>query len=499
MKKQLPLLIILVLAVVFISACTKIVATDIGGDILPPIDGVVTKEMYLDVTTKNSTDTTVKVGIGTPNALGYISNDPLFGKTTASINVELKPSTFPVTFPVSKDSLFIDSVVLVMGYTGAWGDTLSHLRLHVYEVQNTDPGVDFLRADTVYSTNYNLQRGRELTENNVAADIDITKLNDVDSLFRYNDIISNQVRIKLGNFYGEELLKNYDTSSTGAYHNDSLFQRFFKGYQIVPEQTGNALLRMNLLDTNTQLAIYYRYTYRDSLNGKQDTTVRYWGTNNYNCGTSNYVIRDRSGTPIPSYIPPNTNTNDSLLFIDVNPGIYTKVAINGLDTLSNKIIHRAELVMEQVPGDPASDALFTVPNLFLTPYSTDSMRRFALPYDVTTYSGTVTNQISYGCFPNKKIDPATQQTISFYTFDISRYVQGIITRHENIYPLILYAPSNDYIYPTENALYQVYTGSASSSGAPFPLNAPAMGRIRLGGGSSVNHKMQLHIVYSNIK
>ena len=36
----------------------------------------------------------------------------------------------------------------------------------------------------------------------------------------------------------------------------------FKGYQIVPEATGNALLRINLLDTNTKLAIYFKYTER---------------------------------------------------------------------------------------------------------------------------------------------------------------------------------------------------------------------------------------------
>jgi hypothetical protein len=452
----------------------------------------------LDVTTKNAKDTIVKVGIGTPMALGYV-NDPLFGKTKASINVELKPSSFPVTFPVGKDSLFIDSVVLVVGYTGAWGDTISHLGLRVFEVQNTDQAADLLRADTAYATNYYLQKGRELTENYVPADVDITKLNDVDSLYRYNDIISNQVRIRLNKSYGDELLKNYDTSANGAYHSDSLFQRFFKGYQIVPETAGNALLRMNLLDTNTQLAIYYRYTYRDSANNKQDTTVRYFGTNNYSCGSSNYVTRDRSGTAIPSYIPTNGNVNDSLLFIDANPGIYTKIAIDSLATLSNRIIHRAELVMEQVPGDPVSDALFTSPNLFLTPYSSDSMRRFALPHDVVISSGTVANQLLYGCVPNKKIDPVTQQTISFYTFDISLYVQGIITRHEKSYPLILYAPSNDYIYPTETSIYQVYTGTVSSAGTYVPLNAPAIGRVRLGGGNSVNHKMRLHIVYSDIK
>jgi len=42
-KKLFPLLTILVFFIVFITACTKIVTTDIGGELLPPIDGVNTK------------------------------------------------------------------------------------------------------------------------------------------------------------------------------------------------------------------------------------------------------------------------------------------------------------------------------------------------------------------------------------------------------------------------------------------------------------------------
>lgn len=502
MKKLFPLLFILVFTIVFITACTKIITTDIGGDLIPPIDGVNTKEMFLKVVSKNWKDTIVKVGIGTPNTLGVV-NDPLFGKTEASINVELKPNAFPVTFPVGKDSLFIDSVVMVLSYSGAWGDTSKHLGLRVYEIQSPepDPNTDILRSDTTYATDYTKPlRGNELTENYVAADIDITKLNDVDTIRRFNDVTTSQIRIRLNKSYGEKLLKNFDTTASGAYHNDSLFERTFKGYQIVPSESnaGNALLRINLLDTaKTKLAIYYNYIKRDTAGGLRDTAVRYFTTNSstsIGTGSSNYIKRERS-TEIQNFIPTNINVNDSLLYIDANPGIYTRILIDSLPLLTNRIIHRAELVMEQVPGDPINDGYFTVPNLFLTPYNTDSMRRFALPYDVVTSGGAVVNQLTYGCIPVKKIDPITQQTIYAYAFDITRYAQGVITRHEEAFPLILYAPSNDFIYATKTSLYNnIYTGSSSG-----PLNAPAIGRVRLGGGNNTHHKMRLRIVYSDIK
>jgi hypothetical protein len=491
-KKQFPLLTILVLAIVFIAACTKIVNTDIGGDLIPPIDGVNTKEMFLDVVTKNVKDTVVKVGIGTPNALGFVT-DPLFGKTEAAINVELKPTSFPV-YPVAGDDIKVDSVVLVLGYNGVWGDSTQHVGLKVYEVKNTDPAKDVLDQDTTYATDYVVERGDDLTENFAVSDIDITKLND--SIYPFEEAAINQLRVRLDKNYGTELLTGYDTTATGAYHSDSLFERFFKGYQIVP-QYGNALLRINLLDTNTKLAIYYNFHVKDSATAKRDTAVRYFRTSayTYRTGSSNYITRERSGTDIPKFIPDNNTTkNDSLLFVDANPGIFTRITIDSLSTLSNRIIHRAEIIMEQVPGDALKDALFTPPNLFLTPVTADSTPRFALPYDVIISNGTIVNQATFGCVPYKKTDPFTQQTIYYYTFDITRYAQNIISRKDSSYPLVLYAPSNDYVYTTESSIYVAYTGTSAG-----PLNVPAIGRVRLGGGNHSSHKMRLHIVYSDIK
>ena len=186
------------------------------------------------------------------------------------------------------------------------------------------------------------------------------------------------------------------------------------------------------------------------------------------------------------------------MFLDANPGIYAKVITDSLAFLSNMVIHRAELVVEQVPDDRpnSADNLFTPPNLFLTPYSTDSMRRFALPHDVIISGGVFSNPTSFGCFPSKKVDPITHQTYYVYNFDMSLYVQGIVTKHEKVYPLILYAPSNDYILPTETSPYYAYVYTGSTSG---PLNAPAIGRVRVGGGTNTTHKMRIHIVYSDIK
>ncbi len=482
-SKQSALFLLLLISL--FTACTKIISTDIGGGLIPPIDGVITKEMFLNVNSKNIADTFAKVATSDIHALGYV-NDPLLGKTTASINFQLKP-TFPFTYPVKKDSLFLDSVVLILSYKGSWGDTSKPLALKVFEMPADEPESS-IKPDSIYQTNYYIpSTGLELTQNNISHNVDVRTLND-----------TSHLRIRLNSTYGEQLLKDYDTAgATGAYKSDSLFSIYFrsKGYQIIPQQTGNSIMKVSLTDTATKLAIYFRYTQRDSA-GSMDTTVRYFSCTSYNCASTNYIKRERTSSQVASYLPPlNHDTENNLIFIDANPGIYARVEIPGLDTISNKIIHRAELIMEQVAD--ASDTFFTPPNLFLAPYSSDSMRRFVLTNDVSVQlTGTfysVTNQFSFGCFPFRKTDPISGNSIYAYSFDMSRYTQGVITRDEKTYPFVLFAPFNDFISSSETVPLPVYTGSASS-----PLNFPAIGRVRLGGGNNVSHKMQLHIVYSEI-
>lgn len=481
-------LLFFLLPLLVISACTKIVATDIGGDLLPPGDGVITKDMFLDVVAKNMRDTTTRVSTPDPHMLGYI-NDRLFGETTAEINVQLKPTAFPFNLPVSEDSLLYDSVVLVLSYTGYWGDTNQNLALRVYDLADDVPSGK-LDYDTVYSTNYVVAAGDEITEYKSPKQVDIRRL--TDSVKPLNEAAANQLRIRLDASYGQKLLQ-YDTS--GVYKNDSLFSQTIRGFKIKPELTGNAFVRINLLDTNTKLAIYYRYKSRDSV-GIIDTTVSYFRCNSYNCGSTNYIVRNRGTGEVNNYL--NTaDAQDSLIYIDANPGLFADVNIPGLleDTIPNRIIHRAELLLEQVPDftSQSQDELFSPPNLMLALYSADSGRRFAFAYDMVFSNGTIINQNVFGCFPIRREDPATKKIYFAYSFDISRYLQGILTRNEKPYKMVLFAPYSDYIYFSETSTFTVFTGNSNG-----PINFPAVGRIRLGGGNHSKYKMKLHIVYTNI-
>jgi hypothetical protein len=133
------------------------------------------------------------------------------------------------------------------------------------------------------------------------------------------------------------------------------------------------------------------------------------------------------------------------------------------------------------------------PDLMLAGYSFDSSRRIALYTDLVNTSGNI-DLANFGSDPIFHYDPTTPSVEYYsYNFDVSRYVQGIITARDSNYTnLVLYAPFyNEYLYSAET----VSTPFELSSGA---INSPACGRIRLYGGNSADSttRMRLHIIYS---
>ena len=467
------------------AACTKIDTTTLGSGLIPPIDGILTKDTTLDIIAKNTNFDTVAVGIADDHIIGYI-NDPVFGKTQASVAAQFMPPYFKYQFPVGKDSLHIDSVVLSLGYRGFYGDSTRPVSLRVFRIE----GEQIFRADSIYKNYQTIEKGLELTEYKVPKTFFIRQAPFDSSYF-------NNIRIRLDSSYGTELLKNYDT--TTAYANDSLFSAYIKGLVIESELNGNTLIRTNLLDTGTKLILYYRYDRKDSV-GKKDTTYATFNVNSFVSAHSNTILRDRTGSEMAQYLPANSNSEDDKIFLQSGPGSYATLKIKGLEGLPNMIVHRAEIIMDQIPDYTSnSDDLFSVPNLFLS--GINDSNRFAIPpsdpFEAYTFpspvvslsSQGISNLSSFGCFPKSKIDATSGKQVSYYTFDISRYVQSVTTRNIDTIKFALWAPYGGYIRGSATSLY--YYPISSSI-----INFPGIGRVRLGGGNNAEHKMRLHIIYS---
>lgn len=495
--------IIAALTIGTIAACTKDITTTLGKDFIPPIDGVNVKDTLINVFAKTWGDDSASVPITSMNVLGN-SNSSVFGHTQATINIQMQPAIDSFSFAVGKDSLTLDSVVLVLNTGGAiYGDSTKSLGFRVFEIdQNAAIGVD---NNYPYRTTEEFAHAGELTYNNAPVSIDPKTTND--SVKVFGDTTANQVRLRLNNNFGNKLLKEYTFDH--EYQTDSTFLDAFRGFQVVPENTGNALLPIILSGTNTKLAIYYTYINRDG-SGK-DTSVAYFRPT-ANSASSNFIKKDRTGTPLEDALPAgDTTVSDPYLYFEASPGVYSRVKLPELGTFPASLIYKAELIIHG-DNDQSDEAgnLLEPPNLFVAAYDSKNHRRENLTGDVSPttlstglsyYYATDASSIrSLGSYPVKIPDPdQVVDSIYSYQLSITHYVQNVLLGKTENKPLDIYCPgTGDTLYAPSLGQY-ISVGTSTSSGSLLPLNYPSIGHIRVKGPANSTRKLQLHIVYSPIK
>ena len=161
--------------------------------------------------------------------------------------------------------------------------------------------------------------------------------------------------------------------------------------------------------------------------------------------------------------------------------------------------------MEQIPGDPVTDGYFREPNfLYLDLVDSGTTKWKPIYYDLNPatyynpddvsglfayYPGTYEVDFSYfGGTPKTEPDPSG--TRKFYTINVTRYLQQLVTKQTPNYEMRLYAP-HTILYPQYEATPTII---------PY-VNNIAEGRVRLGGGNNINpeYRMRMRIIYSKIK
>ncbi|MEO5594538.1 MAG: DUF4270 family protein [Chitinophagaceae bacterium] len=458
-------------------SCAKIDTTVLGSDLIPVVDNVNTFDTTLDVVTNNDfLSDTSSITYNEDNAVGII-NDPSFGITKADIYSEIVSPSYGTLHPfTSKDSVkSIDSVVLMLTYKVAYGDTLSPLNLVVSEI---DPNADFKDSVIGYrisSPDFPLT-GPQLANTNV----DLTRLNDSLTVIWKSDTahLLNVMRIRLDNSIGQKLA-SFDTVAGAAYSNDSTFKTKFKGLAIKSGASGQALAYFNLLDPNSQLIVYYKAQKGGVADSAQRTIFTFAPYMH-----ANLVKRTPAGAYASNMA--NSNLNDAALYIQSAPGSYASIKIPGLKGLNNRVVHRAELIVERDAGITSQNEIFVPPPLlFLDAIDSANSNRIAtIPnYDFRTENDSY-NILEFG---------GLLRSDDTYRFSLTRYVQGILTRGEPAYTLRLHAPY--FIAP--------FYKDPSSGVIQYPISVStkiAYGRVALKGGGypDATKKMRLRIIYSKI-
>ena len=474
------------LSLIFIiSSCKRInEATDLGDEVIPGADGVHTFDTTLaNLETYNHIFTnendSVRVGRFNDQIIGNIVNDPLFGKTNAKLFLELKPDFYPWSFSgiYKPDSLYLDSVVLVLSWNGTYGDTMVSQKFNVFEMH---PFKEF-RMDTFLTIrDPGFDRWAQLGSKSFIPS------NLRDSVKAFRDTTAGQLRIKLDDNFGRRLL-NYDT--TTAYRSDSAFKAHFRGFEVAAEEgIGRALMAFGISNNaNTKLAIYYRYT----SGGQDDTAVSYFRFTNVSAN-HNYVNRDEfNGTSWKS--TSNDQTEDAELYIINTPGSYATIKIPALRNLSNRIINRAELIVEQIYH--SSNNTFSHPDAMMLDVYDSTLGDYKfVPYDFLPDLQSGTPNANFGLYGKLTVDNVGNP-IQVWKFNITRYVQNVLTKQE---------PLHDFrLYTTQNAIGRLKEGAFTNSGSyqfvsilvnPFYV----FGRAKIGGGAHPTQNLRLRIVYTKI-
>ncbi|MFT3678811.1 MAG: hypothetical protein QM791_00975 [Ferruginibacter sp.] len=503
---------IITLSFLFIlySSCTKIDSTKLGGELIPAVDNVNTFDTVFKVEgTQGIFDDTTRLVYSHYHILGDITEDPVFGNTKGTVYLELKPPSFPYRFGNYKDTIDpllapgtgFDSAVLCLSVKGFWGDSTKSQRFTVHELSRFT--TNFRPAngdDTAHFINFqpNSPIGPEIGSVTLVPQDLKNKLYLNTSA---KDSVTYQIRIKLTeDFLRNKLLVRWDDSASESsiYHSDSVFKSIMRGFAIVPESFpgSNGIFYTSLDDGATRLEVHYR---RKNLN-KIDTAFSsfIFSTGLYSSTSfsthANNITRDRSLGNIEF---PN-NTQPDILYLQGVPGTYAMLKVPGLSTFENNMVHRAEIIIEQVPGDPAYDALFPPPPyLYIDLKDTGTSGRFKTVYFDLNGSNYYDPDNSGIPYPSQGVSnyyfggdrrvkkDAFGNNIYYYVINVSRYVQNMITKKGVNYDMRLYAPyllhyySSAYFYP--NADYLLGNG-----------------RVRIGNGDNPNYKLRMRVIYSKL-
>lgn len=486
--------------------CNKLDTTDIGSNLIPVVDNVKTFDTLLAVEAKAAyiPDST-RVSNQDNLVLGYISlaKDPIFGKTTSNLLVQWKPNFFPYYLGNPRDTIQgypgtgIDSLVVCLSYKGFYGDSTTPQKFSVREILPASGFSDTVSYDFYYRPTPG-QLGPELGSVIKAPE----NMKEVVRFINGKDSVNNQLRIRITDPTFLAKFASFDSTTGGinnAFRNDTMYRQMFRGFAISADSSnssyGNNLWYSNLSDATTRLEVHYRKRPATYNAGKIDTgysILPFITGGNATIRSSAYacnLTRTYTGAEIAS---PAADA----IYIQTGLGTHDTLRIPDLSSLPNSIIHRAELIMEQVPSLGTSDKTMLPPNyLYLDVVDTAAKYYFKpFPIDLnpegayTIFPGVDNINFNYfGGFLRYKTNPAGGDAIGYYNFNITRYVQGIVTRKEPNKTLRLFAP------------YELdYTKNLGFFAKYRFTNSLAYGRVKLGNGTNSNYRMRLRIIYSKI-
>jgi hypothetical protein len=287
------------------------------------------------------------------------TNDPIFGKTDASIAMALgRPGNTGYSFGKTPT---IDSAVLVLPYsTQFYGDTTAA----TYTVK-----VNRLTNDLSKETSYLINKNWPTDATVLGTFSGKIKPN---TRFKISDIVAGkadtlksvvpQIRVKLDNAFIQNNIINLDSVTLSTANN---FYKSFKGLNVTATSTGQGgIMFMDFYGTEGRLEVYYK-----KQNATTTTAIDTVAVNfpiGRAAGPVTTTIRhDYTGTPVKTQLD-NPNTTYAVTYLQALAGLKNKISFpylkNFLPDLKAKqgnsnatkvIVNKAELVIDLTDGNDA--------------------------------------------------------------------------------------------------------------------------------------------------
>ncbi|MFD2887126.1 DUF4270 family protein [Chitinophaga cymbidii] len=390
------------------SGCNE--STILGKDLIPGTDKVNVKDTTLDnLITSNVylADSSIRTGQGNYRAtMGSVTNDPVFGKSHGFLYTQVGLSSSEYTFAGTGHVL--DSVVLYIGCDTVWYGADAPLTFRIYRMNEPDFKID---------SNYSYTRPLSYDPAELLGTATIGPVHPNDSLSIYGEKYAPQLRFKLSNTFGNEMLQQ---RADGAFKTDSAFRVFLKGFAIVPDTSlpnNRTMLFPNLNSGDTRLTVYYKNSTDDSLTAN-------FPFQQYASAHANYFTRNYTGSDAAPYINTNKPEGENRIYLQEAPGIFSQLQIPNLENFPKSIINKAELVVTQISTGTEPSTVFTEPErLFLWRYITHDSLGYIIDYgnpsnpDLAYYGGNRT-----------VIDLPGGIKVVQYKFNIARHLQFIVDR-----------------------------------------------------------------------
>jgi hypothetical protein len=321
--------------------------------------------------------------------------DPVFGLSRASFYSEVRLPNNNSNFSFGTSPV-LDSVVLALGYSDYYGDTLSSMTYQVYEVTES------MVYDTAYYSHDNLTLGTLLGTVQATA-------HPTDSVELGTSTFAPHLRLRLDDSFGNSFL----AADPSNFLSNAAFVSYFKGIHVKTLDASGAnngnILSFNLLSSVSKLIFYYSNSSGTGLSANFEM--------NSLCSRFNSFSHDYTTSTFGSSFPVS---GSSQAYIQSMSGVKVRIKIpflQNLNALGNVSVNKAELVI------PAIDNEIYENHGNLLVFGVDSVGKEAVIPDL------LESAAYYG--------GAFTASSGTYTFNIARYVQRVLAGTYTDYGLSL--------------------------------------------------------------